>query len=465
MMKASGRAFVVPWRSMDRWVAPGGMTCGDLPAGWQRTHVRKLVTLVSNGVKVEATKEYKMAGVRWYGEGVFHRETVQGDAQSATWIYPLVPGALIYNRLFAWKASFAVVPQDAADWHVSSEFPQFVTDANKVDAEYLLIWCISRQTIRMVNAASTGSAAVSRNRLREEYFLDFELPLPPLSTQQKIVAMWKKEREATAVTAAKIAHLEQEIAAGFMSALGIAAPKQTTLPKVMAATWKDMSRWSVGFNASAKTAIDLSGAKYSMTNLGSVSAVSYGIQKSPANRPGLHARPYLRVANVQRSALDLTEVKYINVPDSELPSLRLQPGDILFVEGNGSKAELGRCALWRGEIPDCVHQNHILKVRPDQAKLLPEYAMTWFNTDVGKEHFFRSAKTSSGLGTINSTELRAAPIILPPLSVQAAMVEHATTLRNEISNLRRSAQVRTDLSKASLEAMMLGAPVPVEQPS
>jgi len=37
-----------------------------------------------------------MAGVKWYGEGVFLREAVRGDGQSARWIWPLVPGALFW---------------------------------------------------------------------------------------------------------------------------------------------------------------------------------------------------------------------------------------------------------------------------------------------------------------------------------------------------------------------------------
>ncbi len=51
-----------------------------------------------------------MLGVKWYGEGTFHRETVMGESLSATHVNPVIPNALIYNRLFAWKGSFAVVP-------------------------------------------------------------------------------------------------------------------------------------------------------------------------------------------------------------------------------------------------------------------------------------------------------------------------------------------------------------------
>lgn len=124
MTAALGKAIVVWWHSMDRWVVPSAAILSRrLPAGWHLCRVGDVVSQVSNTVRVEPTTEYKMAGVKWYGEGVFHRETVRGDGISARWISPLVPGALIYNRLFAWKASFAVVPSDLADCHVSNEFP------------------------------------------------------------------------------------------------------------------------------------------------------------------------------------------------------------------------------------------------------------------------------------------------------------------------------------------------------
>lgn len=135
---------------------------------------------------------------------------------------------------------------------------------------------------------------------------------------------------------------------------------------------------SVSFSALATRAIDISGGKYDAALLGDVAAVSYGIQKCPANRPGLNPRPYLRVANVQRGALDLREMKYINVPDAEMPKLRLEPGDLVVCEGNSADL-VGRPALWRGEIPNCVHQNHILKVRLDRAKAMPEYVLEYYS--------------------------------------------------------------------------------------
>src|SRR5256885_12945051 len=123
------RAFVVWWHDLDRWVVPSAaLLSRQLPDGWALSRIGDCVKQVSNVVKVEPTAEYRMAGVKWYGEGLFHRETVRGDAISARYLSPVVRDALIYNRLFAWKASFAVVPAELSGCFVSNEFPQFIPD-------------------------------------------------------------------------------------------------------------------------------------------------------------------------------------------------------------------------------------------------------------------------------------------------------------------------------------------------
>ena len=104
----------------------------------------------------------------------------------------------------------------------------------------------------------------------------------------------------------------------------------------------------------------------------------------------------------------------------------------------------------RAKIEDCVHQNHILKVRAERNRLLPEYAMAWFNTPCGKDHFFKNVKTSSGLGTINSTELKAAPLPLPDLNVQGRTrqcVARGTAQRRRFA--RESHNRRTDCPRRS----------------
>ncbi len=456
ILRLSPHAFVVWWKDVERWVIPSGAILSrQLPAGWTRPRVGELVKLVANLVKVDPEREYKMAGVKWYGEGVFQRETVRGSEQSAKWMTPLAPGALIYNRLFAWKAYFTVVPSDLAGCHVSNEFPQFVPDTSKILPEYLHLWCVSDRTVKAVNAASTGSAAVSRNRFREGFFLDFEIPLPPLPVQRKIVAAHEAARQYAAQAAAKVERLERDIEARFLADLGLSAPAHVMLPNAFAVWWSELERWSVMFNQLASTTIDIGGGRYPVVNLGSIAAVSYGIQKCPANRPGQHPRPYLRVANVQRGKLDLHEIKYIDVPNKEFASLRLEPGDLVVCEGNSADL-VGRPALWRGEIADCVHQNHILKVRADGAKAIPEYLLEYMSSAPARNHFRARAKFTTNLASINSNDLRDLLVSLPPLPFQQAMMQRVAAGRAEIARLKADAQAHAEAARADVEAMILG---------
>lgn len=139
------------------------------------------------------------------------------------------------------------------------------------------------------------------------------------------------------------------------------------------------------------------------------------------------SRPYLRVANVHRGRLDLTEVKTIPVTQVEVDRTRLNVGDLLFVEGHANPQEVGRVAVWDGSVPDRVHQNHLIRVRLDRSVLLPEFAVRWFNSPAGASHFRRAGKTTSGLNTISASTVRSAPVQLPPSTSSAASPRSSIT--------------------------------------
>ena len=125
-----------------------------------------------------------------------------------------------------------------------------------------------------------------------------------------------------------------------------------------------------------------------------------GLQKSPTRTPRMNHYPYLRVANVHRGSLDLSNLHRFELTQDELKKLRLVPGDILIVEGNGSRREIGRCALWLGEVADCVHQNHIIRVRPSDG-VIPKYMDIFLNSPVGQTAIQNVVSSTSGLYTLS----------------------------------------------------------------
>ncbi len=144
--------------------------------------------------------------------------------------------------------------------------------------------------------------------------------------------------------------------------------------------------------------------------------------------------PYMRVANVQDGFIDLREIKTIKATVNDIEKYKLEVGDLLLTEG-GDPDKLGRGGIWRGEIEDCIHQNHIFRVRFDHNIVAPEYASALISSPHGKRYFLKSAKQTTGIATINSTQLKKFPFLLPELTLQnqfAGIVKNAELIKQKM---------------------------------
>lgn len=120
--------------------------------------------------------------------------------------------------------------------------------------------------------------------------------------------------------------------------------------------------------------------------------------------------PYLRVANVQRGYLDLSEVKSILAPQDRIDQLRLVAGDILFNEG-GDIDKLGRGWIWEGQLPDCIHQNHVFRARLF-AQGPWNKIISWYGNVLGRKLFTRMGKQTTNLASLSLSKLKAFPVPL-----------------------------------------------------
>ena len=78
------RAFVVWWKDLDKWVNPNRLLAfHNLPRDWVQVKLRDVVEQLRETTAVISHEEYRMIGVKWYGEGTFHRETMRGSQISA----------------------------------------------------------------------------------------------------------------------------------------------------------------------------------------------------------------------------------------------------------------------------------------------------------------------------------------------------------------------------------------------
>lgn len=155
--------------------------------------------------------------------------------------------------------------------------------------------------------------------------------------------------------------------------------------------------------------------------------------------------PYLSVANVQRGFFKLTDLKTIQIGKQELNKYLVQEGDLLITEG-GDWDKVGRTAIWRGGVDNCLHQNHVFKARVPSLSLLNEWVELVFNSGIGRDYFAGASKQTTNLASINMTQLRSFPMPIPPLDEQRAVLAKLDALTKQAGIWRKKLESKNHLA-------------------
>jgi len=175
--------------------------------------------------------------------------------------------------------------------------------------------------------------------------------------------------------------------------------------------------------------------------------------------------PYLSVANVQRGFFKLGGIKTIDIPVEEIDKYRVDYGDLMITEG-GDWDKVGRTAIWRGGIENCLHQNHVFKARVPSGNLLNEWVELVFNSNIGRNYFAGASKQTTNLASINMTQLRSFPMPIPPFVEQKVILERLaamTAICKTWRGQRKQAQKLSALLAAASVSSITGVHIDKEE--
>lgn len=143
---------------------------------------------ISRPEHVEPTSTYHILGAHWYAAGLYTKDVKTGAEIQADKVYRVERDDFVYNRLFAWKGSFALATAENDGCYVSNEFPCFTMNPDRTIGQYLWRYFSQETAWDEALGLSTGGTPTSRNRLKEERLLAMRIPLPPVAEQRRIVA-------------------------------------------------------------------------------------------------------------------------------------------------------------------------------------------------------------------------------------------------------------------------------------
>lgn len=314
----------------------------------------------------------------------------------------------------------ARVPGDLDGATGSTGFCVLRPDPDVLDSEYLFHWTRNPSFVAAMVRRATGASypAVSDRIVKES-----KIPLPPLPEQRRIAAILDKADDVRRKRQQTLDLADQFLRSAFLDLFGdpVANPKG----------------WPV------KRLDEFAGIRSGITKgrkLGHAVTITV---------------PYMRVANVQDGRLDLADIKTIEIRPDELEKYGLTIGDVLLTEG-GDPDKLGRGAVWAGEVDPCVHQNHIFSVRADRSIGEPYFISALIGSAYGKRHFLRIGKQTTGIATINKTQLRGFPALVPPIEMQQKYAAIVARFERALSRLVCTLDAHEQLSNSLTQCAFRG---------
>jgi type I restriction enzyme S subunit len=391
-----------------------GTFLDHLPSGWSFDRLKDVVAL-RNDKTAEASAEEDYLELEDLESGtgriIRRRNTLQ--VESAVTVFQ--KGDVLFGKLRTYLEKYY---QADFDGKCTGEILAF--QPLRITSRFLFYCVGSPWFIQLCNALAYG-AKMPRVSWTTQ-LSQFHVPLPPVA-EQHVISVYL-DASCAAIDAAVTTKRKQ-----------IEMLDSLRLDAVSLAVTRGLSH-SPKLRRTSNAWMARVPAHWDLVSLKRVADIQGGLTLGKVYEGSLIERPYLRVANVQDGHLDLDEITTIEVPAAVAARVELRVGDVLMTEG-GDLDKLGRGTIWNGEIPDCLHQNHIFAVRCLKHKLLPQFLAHLTTSRFGRDYFEATGKRTTNLASTNSTKVGLFPIPRPPLKEQQVICAYLDTRFAELASIKR----------------------------
>jgi type I restriction enzyme S subunit len=389
----------------------------------------------SGGTPSRKKTEYFGGTISWVKSGelndsaaISHSEetiTKLGLDKSSAKLFPA--GTLLIALYGATAGKVGILARPAAtNQAVCAIFP------SEGAQEDFLFYALMHRRVELLSERYGGA----QSNLSQRVLRVFPIPLPPLPEQRRIAGALRAIQEAIATQEDVIA-AARELKRSLMERIFTYGPGAEPAPTKETKFGEVPEHWQVD---TLEKHADIQTGAAKGRDLSDSEVIEV---------------PYLRVANVQDGYLDLSEIKRIRIRKSEVDRYSLHPGDVVLTEG-GDFDKLGRGFIWRNQVPNCIHQNHIFAVRADLQALLPEYLAYLVQSDYGKSYFISVAHRTTNLACINKTKLSAFPVLIPNKEEQKQIASTLQTIDAKIAAEEQRKAALEEVFRSALEQLMTG---------
>ena len=323
----------------------------------------------------------------------------------------------------------AQIPASLDGEIVSTAFCVLRPDPQAIDADFLYFATQLEPVMEGIAAMESGA---SYPAVRDVDVLDQVVPLPPLSEQREIAAVLNTIRTAL---------LHQTQCEANATALRRAAMREL------------FTHGLRGGEAQKETEIGPMPESWELVSIGNVFKIEQGLSLKGNLANDGEGTPFLRTSNVYWGRIELQAVSQMRLEGEVPPHKLLRRGDLLVCEGG----EIGRAAVWNGEMDECLFQNHLHRLRPvDASRTHPRFAMAWLEEGFTHRNVYEGAGNRTTIPNLSRARLAELLIPHPSPAQQHEIVAILDAIDRKIDLHRRKRAVLDDLFKALLHKLMTG---------
>jgi len=410
---------------------------GPLPQDWRTTALNAVLRPIpkkEREIVIKDEEPYRLLTVRLYAKGLVLRSQQQGKKIGTKRLFRVTGGDFVFSKIDARNGAWGFVPDHLVGGLVSGDFPILRLDTDQADQNFISFTLSRPETwtpLRNVAIGTTGRRRVQTNGL-----LEVLIPLPPLPEQRAIA------RVLTAIQRA-IEATEQVIAAAREVKKSLMRHLFTYGPVPIGAQHAVPLR---------ETEIGPIPAHWQVVRLGEIFDIKQGKSLSPKHRSGVNPQPFLRTANVYWGKIDLSHLDEMDFTADEMRELSLKRGDLLVCEGG----EIGRTAIWDGQIQICFYQNHLHRLRTTNENVHPPFYMYWMQAAYGLLGLYGGTGNKTTIPNLSQSRLKSFLLPLPPLPEQRAIAEMLRAVDDKIQAEENRKAALQSLFQSMLHHLMTG---------
>ena len=377
---------------------------------WKIAKLGEVIRQRKEFITIDDLKEYKRCRVQLHAKGIVLRDFIEGARIKTKQQQLCQAGELLVAEIDAKVGGYGIVPEDLAGAIVSSHYFLFEIDEARLNRRFLDYFIRTPYFyVQVLARGSTNYAAI-----RPHHVLEYEIPLPSLSEQQRIVARI------------------EELAAKIEEARGL----------------RQQAKQGVDVVLSLCINIICYESGHSLVPFGEVlTEAKNGIYK-PSVFWG-RGIACIRMYNINGPSLNINNLQLLDVTDEEFETYGCHDGDLIFNRVN-SRELVGKTGLVTRDYPDCTFESKNMRLRVDRSKVLSAYAAIILNSNHTRSYYLEVLKQQCGMATLNQTHVKSIPFSLPPIKEQGRIVAYLDDLQAKINALK-SLQKQTT---AELDALL-----------